>query len=171
MPSARSSASRMRVGIATVGLVVCVGAVLMMTLSPTPLDRGYESAVDALLGALHRHGVPVWFGYRKLEFTANVLMFLPLGFLIALALPRRAMWLAVLIVPALSVVIECTQWVLLAQRTPCGLDVLANTLGGLVGAVAAWLLRALVRARDRRVVAAAFAQAPGGGGGDVWPAS
>lgn len=170
MPSAPPT-SRLRVGIAAAGTVLCIAVILVMTLSPTPLDRGYESAIDELLGALHRHGLPTWFGYRKLEFAANVLMFLPLGFLIALVLPRRLMWLAPFVVPAISTSVEWAQWAFFSERTPSGLDVLANTLGGVVGAAAAWALRALVQRRDRRVVAAAFAQARSAGGGDAWQAS
>lgn len=174
MPPASPSPSRLRVGIAAAGTLVCIVVILLMTLSPTPLDRGYESAIDELLAALHRHGVPTWFGYRKFEFTANVAMFLPLGFLVALALPRRAMWLTLLIVPALSGSIEWAQSALLLERTPSLFDVLANTLGGYVGALAAWLLRALVHARDERVIAAALARRGDAlvtAGGDPWPAS
>lgn len=173
MPSAPPT-SRVRVGIAAAGTVLCIAVILVMTLSPTPLDRGYESAIDELLWALHRHGLPTWFGYRKLEFSANVAMFVPLGLLIALALPRRLVWLTLLIVPVLSGGIEWAQAALLVERTPSLVDVLANTIGGYLGALAAWMLRALVRARDERVIAAAFARhglSAAAQGGDAWRAS
>ena len=78
--------SHLRIGSAVSGLAVYAVVVLAMTMSPTPLDQGYESAIAKFLGVLHRNGVPEWFGYSKLEFTANIAMFIPLGFLIALAL-------------------------------------------------------------------------------------
>lgn len=171
MPSAPPAASHLRAGVATLGLLLCVAVVLWLTLSPTPVDRGYESAIGVFLDALHRHGVPGWFGYRKLEFSANVLLFWPLGFLTALALPWRSTWLALLVVLAISASVEWAQWAFLSARAPSGLDVLANTLGGGAGAAAAWVLRALVHARDRQVAAAACAQARSAGGGAAWPAS
>ncbi|WP_448232019.1 hypothetical protein [Microbacterium lacticum] len=38
MPSAPPT-SRLRVGIAAAGTVLCIAVILVMTLSPTPLDR------------------------------------------------------------------------------------------------------------------------------------
>lgn len=148
--------SRLRVTLALLGLAVCAGIVLAMTLSPTPLDAGYESAIDRFLGILHRNGVPEWFGYSKLEFTANVLMFVPLGFLVALALPRRAVWATVLLVPAFSGLIEASQSAFLSERFASILDVVANTAGGYGGALVALVLRAVVDSRDRRLVARAL---------------
>lgn len=124
---------------------------------PTPLDQGYESAIERLLAVLHRNGIPEWFGYNKLEFTANVAMFLPLGFLLALTFSERLWWLVLLLVPAFSGVIEYSQGQFLTARFASVGDVLANTLGGYAGAVLAYGLRAVVHARDRLVIAHAAA--------------
>lgn len=126
--------------------------VLFATMWPTPLDADYGDAITRLLGVLHRHGVPEWFGYRKLEFTANVGMFLPLGLLLALLPPRRWWWLALLWIPALSLAIEFVQWRFISARFGSAMDVVANTLGGYVGATAGAALRALIHARDRAVL-------------------
>lgn len=133
-------------------LVLYLGFVLVVTLWPTPIDADYGDAISRLLAALHRHGVPAWFGYRKLEFTANIVMFVPLGFLTALLPPRGWSWLALLWIPAFSIAIELAQWRWLAQRFGSALDVLANTIGGYLGVLAAAGLRALVHARDRAVL-------------------
>ena len=148
--------SRARLVIAVTGLVVCVAVILLATMSPTPLDRGYESAIDKLLGILHQRGVPEWFGYNKLEFSANVLMFAPLGFLLALLLPRKRVWLAYLLVPAFSALIEFLQASLLAERFGSLTDVAANTIGGYLGAVVAMLLRAIIHARDQKIITRAL---------------
>ncbi|PPL14793.1 hypothetical protein GY24_15435 [Microterricola pindariensis] len=140
-------------------LLAYIGVVAAMTLSPTPLDQGFESAIDKFLGVLHRNGVPEWFGYNKLEFTANILMFVPLGFLLGLALPARIWWVAVLVSPALSVAIELTQAGLLTARFATMSDVFANTIGGLIGTLLAIILRAIVNARDEKVIARALWQA------------
>ena len=154
--SARPPRSRLRLGLALTGLAAYATVVLAMTLSPTPLDQGYESAIARFLGVLHRNGVPEWFGYSKLEFTANIVMFVPFGFLIALSLPRRAVWLAILLIPAFSAGIELSQYVFLSARFASALDVVANTAGGYAGAVCAIILRAIVSARDEKVIARAL---------------
>lgn len=130
--------------------------VLTATMWPTPLDAGYESAITRLLDLLHRHGLPEWFGYGKFEFTANIAMFVPLGFLVALILPERGWWLVMLLIPAFSAGIEFLQGEFLAARFASGWDVVANTLGGYLGAVVCYALRAFVHARDRLVVAEAL---------------
>lgn len=151
--------SHARVWIAVTGLVLYGALVLTATMWPTPLDRGYESSIQRFLEVLHRNGVPEWFGYRKLEFIANVCMFVPLGFFLLLALRRGTLWLTVLLVPLLSIVIELTQAVVLAERFASPLDVVANTLGGYLGALVALLIRSGVNARDRKMVARAVWEA------------
>lgn len=127
--------------------------VALVVFWPTPVDRDYQDAIIRLLSVLHRHGVPEWFGYRALEFSGNVAIFVPLGFLVFFVLPRRRWWLALLIVPALSVTIECTQALLLAQRFATVSDVVSNSLGAVIGVLLALLLRALVHRRDARMLA------------------
>lgn len=156
MTQARPPASRARVGFALTCLAVCLAVVLAATLSPTPLDQGYQGAIDKLLGVLHRQGVPEWFGYGKLEFSANIVMFVPIGFLVALLLPAPVWWISLLLCPALSVSIELTQGALLSARFASGADVAANTVGGVVGILIAVLLRAAVYERDRKIIARAL---------------
>ena len=148
--------SRMRIGIALTLLAFYAAVVIAMTLSPTPLDRGYESSIAKVLDVLHRNGVPEWFGYSKLEFTANIAMFVPLGFLIGLALPQVVAWLGLLLLPALSGAIEFTQAILLADRFATVEDVIANSIGGWIGLLIAFVLRAMVHARDERLIARAI---------------
>ena len=75
------------------------------------------------------------------DLLANVAVYLPLGFFLTLAL-RRLPWrytapiLAILLSGSLSLALEAVQnW--LPSRVPSSLDLLCNTLGGLIGAVAA----------------------------------
>lgn len=150
------SPSRLRLALSLCGLFAYLCVVLMMTLSPTPLDVGYGAAIERVLAVAHRNGVPTWFGYGKLEFAANIVMFIPLGFLFGLLFPRRAIWAVILVVPALSCAIELTQGVFLAARFASPFDVVANTVGGYVGAICAIILRAVVHHRDQRVIARAL---------------
>ncbi len=146
----------MRELFATTGIIVCIGVVLFATMSPVPLDQGYSSSIDRLLGVLHRNGVPTWFGYNRLEFSANILMFIPLGFLLALLVPRKAWWLAILACGALSGGIEYTQSVFLTARFATVLDVVANTSGAVIGVVIAVCIRAVVHSRDQKVITRAL---------------
>lgn len=139
-----------------VGLAAYLAIVIAITMSPTPIDQGYESAIDRVLAVLHRNGVPGWFGYNKLEFSANVVMFIPIGFLVALAMPARLWWIALALCPGMSVAIEPIQGAVLTERFSTITDVAANTLGALVGITAAVALRALVYHRDQLVIAEAL---------------
>lgn len=134
------------------GLGLCLAVVLIATLSPTPIDQGYESAIERLLSILHRNGVPRWFGYRWLEFSANIAMFVPLAYFLSLVFPTRFLWVALGVVPGLSVVLETLQFFVLPARFATVNDVIANTLGGWVGVAAAAVTVAAVHARDRRVL-------------------
>jgi hypothetical protein len=153
-PAPSRSRARQWIVLALLGAYGLV--VALVTLSPTPIDRGFRSSISSLLSVLHRNGVPTWFGYNSLEFTANIAMFVPLAFLISLLLPFRLWWLGFIIGPALSVGIELTQHALLDARFATVSDVIANSTGAVVGTLLAQMLRSVIRARDRKVVALAL---------------
>lgn len=93
---------------------------------PVPVDSG----AGPLLGAITR-AIP-WLTYELLEFSANVLLFVPFGVLLAIVLPLRRM----LVLPAAlgaTVVIESVQALLLTGRTPALSDIVANMLGAAIG--------------------------------------
>lgn len=138
--------------LAGVLLAVYTVAVLVVTMWPTPVDQGYRLAIDEALFIAHRHGVPGWFGYNALEFTANIVMFAPLGFLFTLALPRRLWWLVLVVMPAFSTAIELAQGSLLPHRVEALSDIASNSIGGWLGALGEAALRAIVGARDKTVL-------------------
>lgn len=152
----RPPKSHLRAWLAWLGLLAYGAVVLAATMSPTPLDSGYRGAIDKVLAVLHRNGLPTRIDYPEVEFGANVLMFIPLGFFIGLVLPRIAVWAGIFIVPALSGAIEFIQGQLLAERFSTLQDVLANSLGGWTGLLIAMIIRAVVHARDEKVVARAL---------------
>jgi len=93
---------------------------------PVPVDSGMGGLLAAISAA-----VP-WLSYAVIEVTANVVLFVPLGTLLAMVLPRRR-WLVVPIAAVVTVLIELAQAIFLAQRTPSLRDILANTLGAVIG--------------------------------------
>ncbi|MBK5238150.1 MAG: VanZ family protein [Actinomycetales bacterium] len=149
---------RERVALSGFALLLCVSVVLLATMWPAPIDQGFSGAINRFLDVLHRNGIPEWFGYNKLEFSANVLMFLPLGFLLTVILPARFWWLALIMCPALSISIELTQGALLAARFATVSDVIANSSGALIGILLAVMLRAFIYYRDQKLIAWALWQ-------------
>jgi glycopeptide antibiotics resistance protein len=83
------------------------------------------------------------------EFVANILLFVPLGMLLRLAVPRASWVGAVLVGGAISVVIEVLQmW---GPRVSDPRDVVANTLGALAGALTVAVVAGVVRLGRRGV--------------------
>ncbi|MFT4259258.1 VanZ family protein [Microbacterium sp.] len=138
-----------RLWVSTLLLIVYVAFVLVVTMWPQPKQLEFDGIASRVLKALHNIGVPTWFGYDTLEFTANIAMFVPLGFLLGLALARKAWWVALFLIPAFSGCIEYVQGIALDQRVSTLFDVLANTIGGYIGLLLAMVLRAMIDARDR----------------------
>lgn len=101
---------------------------------------------------LHSHGLPQWFvGYRKVEFAANIAMFIPFGIILGLRLPRRRWWLAVVLAAALSGAVELAQALFLPDRVPAWSDIVANTSGALIGALLVVVFRSMRRRAVQRV--------------------
>lgn len=151
--------SPLRFALALTVLIAYTGFILAMTLSPRQLDVTVQRLVVRLVDVLHRYGVPTWFGYGEVEFLANILMFIPFGFILALLLPVRWAWLSTVVSGGFSSAIEWFQGEYLDERVSSLWDIIANTSGGFLGFVVAWTLRAIVHSRDRRVIARALWQA------------
>ncbi len=83
-------------------------------------------------------------------------MFVPIGFLIGLLVSRRLLWVPVLVVPVLSSTMEVLQGAFLSQRFASALDVVANTVGGLLGLSFVLVLRLFMEGRDRKLIARAL---------------
>ncbi|GAA1954063.1 VanZ family protein [Microbacterium aquimaris] len=99
---------------------------------PSPVDSGAGPLINVITRI-----IPV-LTYARIEFGANILLFVPLGVLLTLILRDRALVLPIAIVLTLG--IESVQGVLLDRRTPSELDIIANTAGACIGllGVAVW---------------------------------
>ena len=125
-------------------LVAYLGGLALVAFWPTPVDRGAYSTIESLLVRLHAHGVPEWFNYGLVEFTANIVLFVPLGLLSVILVGADRVWHAVMAGFASSCLIELGQLVFLPSRFATPVDVLANTLGAVVGALLALFTLAAV---------------------------
>lgn len=149
--------SLLRIWFSATSLTLYVAFVLFITLTPSPVDLSFRHDLESLLVKLHSRGVPALIDYGFVEFTSNIALFVPVGFIASLLLPRRVWWLVLLIGPLFSAAIEFAQQTFLPARYATVSDVVANSIGVLIGAVFAVLLRLVTSWRDRLVVDQAIA--------------
>jgi glycopeptide antibiotics resistance protein len=145
-------AGAFRVRVVSVLIAIYIVFVLLVTLWPTTVDKPIDPYLLKFLAALHQHGVPAFVDYDFIEFTANVLFFVPVGFFGALLMPYRMQWLAVPLGAALSGCVELSQKLFLPGRVASLGDLLANTSGALIGCVVAAMVRAAIKHRDQLVI-------------------
>lgn len=132
--------------------VMYLVVVLIVTLWPTTVDSGMAPYIDRLLQKLWSKGVPTIVDYGFIEFSANVVFFVPVGFLLGVLLPFRLWWGAITGGAVLSAAVELAQGLLLPGRVSSAGDVVANTLGAVLGCLVAVALRALTLHRDTLVI-------------------
>lgn len=102
---------------------------------PSPVDRPAAGLLARILSFLHHNGFPAWFDYAAVEASANFLLYLPLGLLLALSYQGRYRWAASAVLGSLtSVCVELGQLAFLAERYPSVLDVIMNSFGAAAGA-------------------------------------
>lgn len=146
---ARRDGSSRGLQITAVGLLIAFAVVVtVITLWPGPPDPDGQRALQAFLLDAYARGLPTWISFGAIEFTANIVMFVPIGLFGALALPRHR-WAVVPACIAASIAIELFQAARLAQRDGTPRDVIANGLGAVVGYLLAQTVLALLRRRAR----------------------
>lgn len=126
------------------GYIAAGAAVLLW---PTRVDAPFDAQLATLFATLHSHGIPSFVNYALLESSANVVMFVPLGFLLTLMWSSRLAWIAPAAGLAASAVAELGQMVLLPNRVASLGDVVANTAGALLGTLIILIIRRSSAAR------------------------
>lgn len=122
-------------------------ALAVIAFSPVSPIRGLDLSQE-----LNATGLG-WVTYAQLESFANIMLFVPLGLLVALLVPTRWWWLVVVGLVLVAAGIELGQALFLPGRVPTIDDVLANGAGGLVGVIIAAGIRGIawsVRTAGRR---------------------
>lgn len=130
--------------VSAVLLAVYSAVVARLTLMPADTEGHLFGLLDRTMLKVS-HGRIEW---AQTEVLANVALFVPVGFLLALVIGRW--WAGAILAVLISAGIELAQARYLPSRVPSVRDVEANGLGGLLGAVVAWplLLTASRRAVD-----------------------
>ncbi|KAA0977921.1 VanZ family protein [Paeniglutamicibacter gangotriensis] len=119
---------RVAVGVAALYLA----ALMAIAFWPTPVDRPMSGNLTTVITWLQTHGMPGFIGYNTIEFAANIVLFMPLGYLAGVW--SRTWWLPVAVGLGASVLIELGQAIFLPERFSSVFDVVANTLGAGAGA-------------------------------------
>jgi VanZ family protein len=102
-------------------------ALTLIALWPVPVDSG-AGPMLRLVGRV----LPL-FTHARIEFGANILLFVPLGILLALILTQRH--LVVPIAFLATVAIESMQALMIDRRVPSVMDIIANVAGACLGLV------------------------------------
>jgi hypothetical protein len=127
-------------------LALYVLAIALVVLTPV----SYSGIVNAIGDWIHDDLGITFFGSGWIEFAGNVLMFVPLGFLLTLLF--RHPWYGTILAVVLSAGVELAQ-IVIPDRQASVRDVVSNGIGALVGAFLAWLI--VLRRERRRARAAA----------------
>jgi glycopeptide antibiotics resistance protein len=114
---------------------------------PSPVDQPVQGQLTCILRFLHRSGIPDWFNYRFVEASANVALFIPIGFVSSLAFPEKAWWRIGAFGLLISGFIELGQLLFLHDRFASPADLVTNASGSVIGALLASAVRKQVQAR------------------------
>ncbi|MFN8049532.1 MAG: VanZ family protein [Ancrocorticia sp.] len=115
-----------------IGLAATIVFIAVITLSPF-IDVNLGRRLKDLFQLLHENGFPTWITYRRVEFTANIALLIPLGYLLGSLLPRPQLWIAYVALPVASTIIELIQWFAMPGRVGSVNDIVANSLGAWIG--------------------------------------
>jgi len=130
----------------TIGYLVFVA---WLTLTPQSYASEHISIIYRVLDVFHRHGYLLAIDDSRLEFLANIALFVPVGMFLMLMFGTRLWWLAVLSSFALTGAIEFAQRSI-PGRVPDERDLVANGLGAVIGVLVALVLTAPAALRRRR---------------------
>lgn len=131
-------------------VVACAYAVFVgtVTLTSKPYGDDVAGVIDGVLDTFSRSTWTSWVTFDRVEFVANIGMFVPLGLSATVAMGRHWWWAVTCVLMAYSIGIETWQLVVFpATRVASLADVGANSLGALVGAVGACALQGNGRGR------------------------
>lgn len=111
--------------------VVYLVGLARVTLWPRLGDDDGFDLVRTVLGWINSAGIALT--YSATEFLANIALFVPFGILVSLLRPRWPAWTVVALGLATSCAIELAQLLFLPHRVSDVRDLVANTLGTVVG--------------------------------------
>ena len=130
-----------------IALVAYLVALALIAYWPTPVDRGIDAGLFAVIRRLREQGLTV-VTYGRIEFAANIALFVPFGLLLGALFRRGRRWIAFLLCVAGSAAIEAGQALFLPGRFASLADILANSIGGAIGVLAIAVVSRIRSARS-----------------------
>ena len=124
--------------------------VAWVTLTPQAYAAEHIAIMYRVLAVFHRHGYLLSVDDSRLEFLANIALFVPVGMFLLLLVGTRLWWLALAASLAMTTAIEIAQRNI-AGRVPDERDLAANGLGAIIGILIALVLTAPAALRRRRL--------------------
>jgi glycopeptide antibiotics resistance protein len=128
-------------------LIAMLVPLALIAFWPSPVDEPFQGLLARILRFLHRNGIPDWFSYRFVEASANVALFIPLGFVSSLAFPKKPWWRIGAFGLLVSGFIELGQLLFLHDRFASPGDLVTNASGAVIGALLATAVLKKVQAR------------------------
>ena len=104
---------------------------------PSPVDQPVRGELAGFLFVIHALGIPGWVNYSFIEAAANVALFVPLGVVSSQAFPDKRLWQLGAFGLVVSGCMELGQQLFLHDRFASPLDLVTNTAGCVIGALAA----------------------------------
>ncbi len=124
-------------------------SVAWITLRARPYGSDIATALDRLLAWFAQRESTAWITFDRVEFAANVAMFVPLGIFAVLWFGVRGWWTAPVLGLFTSLAIELAQAAFLDTRVADLRDLVSNTLGAVVGMLLMLLLAFLLSSSRR----------------------
>jgi glycopeptide antibiotics resistance protein len=134
-----------------------LGALAWLTLTPSDASERTFSLLHRIVRTLQSDARTEFLTYDRVEFMANVVLFVPMGVFVVLLLGRRLWWAGIFAGVLASCWIELAQGIWLSDRVSDPRDLVSNGLGTLLGVLLALLVTwpAAARLRQRSRVRAA----------------
>lgn len=118
---------------------------------PSPIDKPVQGELAGFLILIHALGIPRWVNYSFIEAAANVVLFAPVGVVASQAFPSKRVWQLGAFGLLVSGCMELGQQLFLHDRFASPLDLVTNTAGCVIGALAARIgVRELKRRQAHR---------------------
>jgi glycopeptide antibiotics resistance protein len=123
-----------------------------LTLGPQPLDSNGRGLLHRLIRFISGDNTLDWITFALVEFTANIILFIPVGVLFTLMLGWRRWWLAALLGAGLTAAIEFVQ-LSLPNRVTDPRDIVSNSIGAAIGVALVLVFTAWRASRPARAEA------------------
>ena len=131
-------------------LVAMLVTLVFVAYWPSPIDGPIQGQLANILSFLHRQGIPRWFNYKFIEASANIALFVPLGFVATLAFPAKRWWQVGAFGLLISGCMELGQLLFLHNRYASPLDLVTNMSGAVIGALMAAVVIKRLEVRSLR---------------------